>query len=56
MNSSVLNRLPATVAYRPANSGALARNIIRLILTTPPAKVLSGEPTEKFSVITVPPA
>jgi hypothetical protein len=56
MNSSALNRLPATVAYRPANSGALARNIIRLILTTPPAKVLSGEPTEKFSVITMPPA
>jgi hypothetical protein len=38
------------------NGSLLTRNVIRLILTAPPAKVLSGEPTEKFSVITVPPA
>jgi hypothetical protein len=38
------------------DSSLFNRNVIRLILTTPPAKVLSGEPTEKFSVITVPPA
>jgi hypothetical protein len=38
------------------NGLLLSRNVIRLILTAPPAKVLSGEPTEKFSVITMPPA
>jgi hypothetical protein len=38
------------------DSSLLNRNVIRLILTTPPAKVLSGEPTEIFSVITMPPA
>ena len=42
--------------YHPSNSGAPGWNVLNLILTTPPAKVLSGEPTEKFSIITVPPA
>ena len=44
-------------AYNPANWGALDRNVIRLILTAPPAKVLSGVPTERSRVIiTAPPA
>ncbi len=38
------------------NSSVSNRNAIRLILTAPPAKVLSGEPTEEIIVITVPPA
>ncbi len=33
------------------NGSLLTRNVIRLILTTPPAKVLSGEPTERSHVI-----
>ncbi len=39
------------------NGSLLTRNVIRLILTTPPAKVLSGVPTERSHVIiTAPPA
>jgi hypothetical protein len=38
------------------NKSLLNRNVIRLILTAPPANALSGEPTEKFSLVTVPPA
>jgi hypothetical protein len=32
------------------------RNVIRLILTAPPAKALGGVPTEQAIAITVPPA
>jgi hypothetical protein len=38
------------------NKSLINRNLIRLILTAPPANALSGEPTEKFSLVTVPPA
>jgi hypothetical protein len=39
------------------NGLLLNRNVIRLILTAPPAKVLRGVPTERSHVIiTAPPA